>query len=224
MVAGWCLQYLLASVVGHVNGDADYVLTISRTSRPIRGNPLCGRVGFIVLTHLVVARGVRNGIERASKLLMPTLLVLLVGLDRGVMHVAGSNQGHLEFLFKPDFSKIDRTVVLEALGQAFFSLSLGTACLCTYASYFSRQTNLMRSAVQIALARHVRGDARRTDDFPRGFLRGGEPRLRDRRSSSSPCPMCFMRLLAACRWWVMSSPSCSMRCCPGRPYLHHLHA
>ncbi len=61
------------------------------------------------------------------------------------MYVARCLAG-LDFLFKPDFSKVTRSVFLDSLGQAFFSLSLGTACLCTYASYFSRQTNLVRSA------------------------------------------------------------------------------
>jgi NSS family neurotransmitter:Na+ symporter len=65
---------------------------------------------------------------------------MLPGAERGI-----------EFLFKPDFSKVTHSVLLEALGQAFFSLSLGTACLCTYASYFSRDTNLVRAAAQIAL-------------------------------------------------------------------------
>ena len=81
---------------------------------------------------------------------MPTLLVLLVLLIVASCMLPGASKG-VEFLFRPDFSKVNRTVVLDALGQAFFSLSLGTACLCTYASYFTRQTNLIGSAVQIAL-------------------------------------------------------------------------
>ena len=98
----------------------------------------------------MVVNGVRNGIERASKLLMPTLFVLLVVIVVASCLLPGASQG-IEFLLKPDFGRVDRSVLLEALGQAFFSLSLGTACLCTYASYFSRQTNLARSAIQIAL-------------------------------------------------------------------------
>ena len=149
VVAGWCLQYLLASFVGHVTGDAGYVSAYFQEFSSNPWKPVLWAVGFIVLTHLVVARGVRNGIERASKLLMPTLLVLLVILIVASCMLPGAGKG-VEFLFKPDFSKLNHSVLLEALGQAFFSLSLGTACLCTYASYFNRETNLVKSAVSIA--------------------------------------------------------------------------
>ncbi len=150
VVAGWCLQYLFASVVGHVDGDPDYVLTYFKDFSSDPWKPSLWALGFVVLTHLVVVRGVRNGIERASKLLMPTLLVLLLVLIVAACLLPGATKG-ISFLFHPDFSKIDRGTIFDALGQAFFSLSLGTACLCTYASYFSRQTNLLGSAVQIAL-------------------------------------------------------------------------
>ncbi len=150
VVAGWCLQYLLASVIGHVDGDADYVLTYFKDFSSNPWKPTLWAIGFVLLTHLVVVRGVRNGIEKASKLLMPTLLVLLVVLIVASCLLPGAGKG-VAFLFQPDFSKIDRGTLFDALGQAFFSLSLGTACLCTYASYFSKQTNLVGSAVQIAL-------------------------------------------------------------------------
>ena len=117
------------------------------SSHPVK--PLLWTVAFILLTHLVVIRGVRRGIERFSNLLMPTLFVLLLIVVVASCLQPGAGRG-VAFLFKPDFTKISRGVLLDALGQAFFSLSLGTACLCTYASYFSRQTNLLRSAGQIA--------------------------------------------------------------------------
>ena len=150
VVAGWCLQYLYASVAGQLGGDSVFVQTYFKefSSHPLR--PVFWTVVFILITHGVVVNGVRNGIERASKLLMPTLFVLLVVIVVASCLLPGASQG-IEFLLKPDFGRVDRSVLLEALGQAFFSLSLGTACLCTYASYFSRQTNLARSAIQIAL-------------------------------------------------------------------------
>ena len=92
----------------------------------------------------------KGGVERASNLLMPTLLLLLVGIVVASCLLPGAGKG-IEFLFKPDFSVITSSTILEALGQAFFSLSLGTACLCTYASYFDRKTDLMKSATQVAL-------------------------------------------------------------------------
>jgi len=150
VVAGWCLQYLYASLAGQVLGDAAYVSSYFSdfSSHPVK--PVVWGVAFILLTHLVVVRGVRHGIERASKWLMPVLLVLLVVLVVASCSLPGAMRG-VEFLFKPDFSKVTGGVVLEALGQAFFSLSLGTACLCTYASYFSRDTRLLPSACQIAV-------------------------------------------------------------------------
>lgn len=150
VVAGWCLQYLYASVAGQVQGDAAYVSDYFATfsSHPLY--PSLWAVAFILSTHLVVTRGVRDGIERASNLLMPTLLFLLLVIVVASCMLPGASAG-IEFLFKPDFSKLSSRVFLEALGQAFFSLSLGTACLCTYASYFSRKINLAASALQIAL-------------------------------------------------------------------------
>ena len=150
VVAGWCLQYLYASVAGQVQGDAAYVSDYFATfsSHPLY--PSLWAVAFILATHLVVTRGVRDGIERASNLLMPTLLFLLLVIVVASCMLPGASAG-IEFLFKPDFSKLSSRVFLEALGQAFFSLSLGTACLCTYASYFSRKINLAASALQIAL-------------------------------------------------------------------------
>jgi NSS family neurotransmitter:Na+ symporter len=81
---------------------------------------------------------------------MPLLLILLVIIVVASCLLPGAEKG-ITFLLKPDFSKVNEEVILEALGQAFFSLSLGTACLCTYASYFKRDTNLLGSATQIAL-------------------------------------------------------------------------
>jgi NSS family neurotransmitter:Na+ symporter len=149
VVAGWCLQYLYASLVsaGSIsNNSQQYFVNFS--SHPVY--PVVWGVGFILLTHLVVVRGVRRGIEQASKWLMPILLILLLVLMVASCLLPGALEG-VKFLLMPDFSKINSKVLLEALGQAFFSLSLGTACLCTYASYFSPQTNLLRSAGQIAL-------------------------------------------------------------------------
>ena len=150
VVAGWCLQYLYASVAGQLIGDATYVETYFAefSTDPIK--PVLCTLAFILITHAVVVNGVRNGIEKVSNLLMPTLFVLLVIIAVASCLLPGA-MGGIKFLFHPDFTKVDKDVMLDALGQAFFSLSLGTSCLCTYASYFSRQTNLGKSAVQIAV-------------------------------------------------------------------------
>ena len=150
VVAGWCLQYLYASVVGGLSGDAAYVAAYFQefTHNPVL--PAFWTVAFICLTHLVVAHGVRGGIEKVSNLLMPTLFVLLIIIVVAACMLPGAWRG-VDFLLNPDFSKMTHHTFLDALGQAFFSLSLGTACLCTYASYFKRSANLSRTACQIAL-------------------------------------------------------------------------
>lgn len=150
VVSGWCLQYLFASLIGHLNGDSNYVLEYFQTFTADPVKPALWGLAFIMLTHFVVVHGIRDGIEKASKLMMPTLFVLLIVIVIASCMLPNAWAG-IEFLFKPDFSKVDSRVFLDALGQAFFSLSLGTACLCTYASYFGRQTNLLKSAGQIAL-------------------------------------------------------------------------
>lgn len=150
VVAGWCLEYFFASLTGRLDGDAAYVKQyfISFATHPWK--PCLWAILFIMMTHLVVVRGVKNGIERASKVLMPLPLVLLVVIVVVSCTLPGAGQG-IAFLFHPDFSKVDGRVLVEALGQAFFSLSLGTCCLCTYASYFSKETRLVQSAAQIAV-------------------------------------------------------------------------
>ncbi len=174
VVAGWCLQYLYASIIGGVHGSPEYVKTYFQTfaSDPVK--PALWTVAFILMTHLVVVRGVRNGIEKASKILMPLLFVLLVVLVIASCSLPGAMKG-VEFLLKPDFSKVDENVLLEALGQAFFSLSLGTACLCTYASYFGRQTNLLKSAGQIAIIDSVIAVLAGLMIFPAAFSVGVNP-------------------------------------------------
>ena len=174
VVAGWCLQYLFASIVGRLDGDATYVLTYFQTfsSDPLK--PCLWAIGFVLITHWVVSKGVNDGIERASKLLMPLLLLLLVVLVVASCLLPGSEKG-VEFLLYPDFSKVSGSVFLEALGQAFFSLSLGTACLCTYASYFKRDTNLLRSATQIALLDSFIAILAGLMIFPAAFSVGVQP-------------------------------------------------
>ena len=174
VVAGWCLQYLFASLGGRLNGDASYVIDYFTTfsSDPVK--PCLWAVGFVLITHVVVAQGVEKGIERASKLLMPLLLLLLVILVVASCMLPGASKG-IDFLLRPDFSKVSGGVFLEALGQAFFSLSLGTACLCTYASYFKRDTNLLRSATQIALLDSAIAVLAGLMIFPAAFSVGVQP-------------------------------------------------
>jgi len=150
VVAGWCLQYIWASLIGHMSGSPEYFQQYftSLASDPVK--PVLWTVIILGITYLIIEHGVRDGIERASKLMMPTLFILLLVIVVAACMLPGADKG-INFLFKPDFSKINSDVFLAALGQSFYSLSIAMGCLCTYASYFSKQTNLTNSAVQIAV-------------------------------------------------------------------------
>lgn len=174
VVAGWCMQYLFASIMGELKGDAQFVANYFQEFSSDLVRPMLWGVGFVLITHFVVVKGVRNGIERFSKILMPMLFVLLLILVIASCSLPGAMAG-VEFLLKPDFSKLSSDSFLDALGQAFFSLSLGTACLCTYASYFSRQTHLLGSATQIALLDTMVAILAGLMIFPAAFAVGVNP-------------------------------------------------
>ena len=150
VVSGWCLQYVWASLIGHLQGDPEYFKTYfaELSSDPVK--PVLWTAIILGITYLIIEHGVRDGIERASKLLMPTLFILLLIIVGASCMLPGAERG-IEFLFKPDFTKINSDVFLGALGQSFYSLSIAMGCLCTYASYFSKYTNLTKSATQIAV-------------------------------------------------------------------------
>ncbi len=174
VVAGWCLQYLFASLMGNLQGDANYVLRYFQTFSSHPWKPVLWAFAFLMITHIVVTLGVRKGIERASKLLMPLLLILLIIIVIASCSLPGAMAG-VEFLFKPDFSAVSKDVMLEALGQAFFSLSLGTACLCTYSSYFGHDVHLLKSASQIALLDTAIAILAGLMIFPAAFSVGVQP-------------------------------------------------
>lgn len=150
VVSGWCLQYLYASSVGQLQENTTSVSAYfsAFSTDPIR--PVLWTVIILLLTHFVIIHGVRGGIERASKFLMPVLFILLLVIVGASCMLPNADKG-MAFLFQPDFSKLNTHVFLDALGQSFYSLSIAMGCICTYASYFSRQTHLMKSAVQISI-------------------------------------------------------------------------
>ena len=151
VVAGWTLEYILSSVT---NGFADkkpedFVAAFQSFSQdPIR--PVVWLLAFLLFTHYIVVKGVKEGIEKSSKILMPVLFILIVVLAICSMALPNASKG-LEFLLKPDFSKVNADVFLGAMGQAFFSLSLGMGCLSTYASYFGSDTRLGKTALSVGV-------------------------------------------------------------------------
>lgn len=151
VVAGWTLEYI---VEAGANGFADkkpedFINSFQSFSQdPYR--PILWLVVFLSMTHFIIVKGVKNGIEKSSKIMMPLLLVIIFILAACSISLPGAEKG-LEFLLKPDFSKVNSDVFLGAMGQAFFSLSLGMGCLCTYASYFSKDTSLGKTALSVGL-------------------------------------------------------------------------
>ena len=151
VVAGWTLEYIVEALGNGFAGKGaeDFVASFQSFSQdPVR--PLVWLVVFLLATHFIVVKGVKKGIERSAKILMPMLFILILILAVCSMTLPNAGKG-LEFLLKPDFSKVDQDVFLGAMGQAFFSLSLGMGCLSTYASYFGSETKLGKTALSVGV-------------------------------------------------------------------------
>lgn len=174
VVSGWCLQYIWASLIGHLHGDPAYFATYFSELAADPVKPVLWTVIILVITYLIIEHGVRDGIERASKLLMPTLFILLLVIVVAACILPGAMEG-VKFLLKPDWSMINSDVFLAALGQSFYSLSIAMGCLCTYASYFSRSTNLTNAAVQIGVIDCVVAILAGLMIFPAAFSVGVSP-------------------------------------------------
>ncbi len=174
VVSGWCLQYIYASLMGHLKGDSAFITDYFAQFVTHPWKPIVWMLVFFAVTHVVIVYGVQKGIERASKLLMPTLFILLLIIVVASCLLPGAGEG-IKFLFKPDFSKMNSDVFLGALGQSFYSLSLAMGCICTYASYFSRHTNLIESAVQISVVDSCVAILAGLMIFPAAFAVGVSP-------------------------------------------------
>lgn len=174
VVSGWCLHYIWSGLIGHLDGDPDYFrrFFIDFSSHP--GKPVFWLAFIMLLTYLIVEHGVQKGIERASKILMPTLFILLLIIVVASCLLPGAGKG-VEFLFKPDWNAVDSNVFLSALGQSFYSLSIAMGCICTYASYFTRQTNLSKSAIQIGIIDSIVAILAGLMIFPAAFSVGVSP-------------------------------------------------
>lgn len=151
VVAGWTLEYIYqAATCGFSGKSSEEFIGMfqSFSQNPFR--PLIWLFFFMAATHFVIVRGVKDGIEKSSKVMMPVLFILVVLLAVCSVTLPGSEKG-LSFLLKPDFSKVTADVFLGAMGQAFFSMSLGMGCLSTYASYFGKDTRLWHTAMSVGL-------------------------------------------------------------------------
>jgi NSS family neurotransmitter:Na+ symporter len=150
-VAGWTLEYIYQTLIGGFTGkNSTELATMFESFRSESLRPALWFSVFLLATAGIVLGGVRKGIEKSTKIMMPLLLILLIVLCVKSLTLPGAGKG-VEFLFKPDFSKITGTTVLMALGQAFFSLSIGMGTLITYGSYIPGNNNLATTAVQVSM-------------------------------------------------------------------------
>ncbi|MFV0506873.1 MAG: sodium-dependent transporter [Bacteroidales bacterium] len=175
VIAGWTLEYLYQSIANNLAGKStielkgmfdSFVGTPSRT--------LMWFFVFMLMNVFIISAGVEKGIERFSKFLMPLLVLLLIVIGIRSVTLEGGQKG-LEFLFKPDFSKVTTDVVLEALGQAFFSLSIGMGAIITYGSYIRKKDNLGSTAFTVAIADTLIAVLAGVAIFPAVFAFGIDP-------------------------------------------------
>lgn len=151
-VAGWTLESVYKSLINYYHGkdlatiEHGFIESLNMTLRPI-----LWQAGFIFISAFVIVKGISKGIEKYSKILMPVLVVILIVLCVKSLILPGAIDG-IVFFFKPDFSKINEDVLISALGQAFFSMSLGMGALITYGSYISKKDNLVTTSLMVGLS------------------------------------------------------------------------
>lgn len=150
VVGGWTIDYIFRSFSSNfLSTDSQSLVTQFSTFSSSTWMPVIMTLLFLIISAVIVAAGVKNGIEKYSKVLMPLLFVLVILLAVRSLTLPGASDG-VKFLFRPDFSKITGQTVLAALGQAFFSLSLGMGCMITYGSYVSKKENLFKISLMSA--------------------------------------------------------------------------
>ena len=153
VVAGWAAGYIFKTASGAFKGKLTAEMTTQIFS-DFSSNPLLVFLFFgliMGLTIFIISKGVKKGIEKWTKVLMPILFLLIVLLAVRALTLPGALKG-LTFYLQPDFSKLSGTVILFAVGQAFFSLSLGMGTMITYGSYISKSDNLVSSAGWVSFA------------------------------------------------------------------------
>ena len=174
IVAGWSLEYIVSSTTGALYADGEGFKTYFESFQGSWRQLLYTAI-FILLTHLIIARGVEKGIERASKVMMPALFVILIIMAIRVAFMPGAWEGY-SFFLKPDFeAAFSAETFFAAIGQAFFSLSVGMGCMVTYASYFKRDNNLTSTSMSVALLTLLVAVLAGLVIFPAVFSKGLEP-------------------------------------------------
>ncbi len=173
VVAGWSLEYLVTSFTGLYSSTASF--SEQFTSFQLSPREAIYTVIFILLTHLIIIRGVEKGIEKASKVMMPALFIILIVMAIRVAFMPGAAEGY-RFFLEPNFKEaFSADTIFTAIGQAFFSLSVGMGCMVTYASYFKSNNNLTGTSFSVALLTLLVAVLAGLVIFPAVFSAGLEP-------------------------------------------------
>lgn len=152
VIGGWSIEYLLKSLTFSFGGESQGALSTMFTGFVTSTwGPLAAHTGFLLATTMIVVVGIKDGIEKFSKIMMPLLFVMVLSIAVYSLTLPGAKEG-VKYLFYPDFSKLTGKSVAAALGQAFFSLSLGFGTIMTYASYVSKKDNIMFQSAATAVS------------------------------------------------------------------------
>ncbi|MGI0407101.1 sodium-dependent transporter [Helicobacter himalayensis] len=151
VILGWIMCYLMLAFMGYPSSVEEAKVLFSDLSEHSFWYQSFGFSAILFFSAFIVAAGIKEGIERFNIIFMPLLFVIFIGLLIYAMSMSGFGKS-VDFMFKFDFSKITSRVVIEALGQVFFSLSLGVGTILTYARYASQSQNLLKSSLWIVLS------------------------------------------------------------------------
>ena len=173
VIAGWAFGYFIGITFGDLLTVGNYGEYFGAYTASVGDNFLYS-LAFMLITAAIVSRGISGGIEKASKILMPILLTMLVGLIIYSMTLPNAMDG-VRYYLVPDFSSIRISTVYSALGQAFFSLSLGMGALITYGSYISKQDNITNSAGLVTITDTIVAFLAGLMIFPLVFSQGQSP-------------------------------------------------
>ena len=175
VVSGWTFEYIYQALTNQFSGKDSAALTASFvefSSHPFR--PIGWAFLFMAISAGIVLLGVKEGIEKSTKFMMPLLFIIIIALGIRSVTLPGGIEG-LRFLFQPDFSKITSSVVLSAMGQAFFSLSLGMGCMITYGSYVNKKNNLTHTVAEVTVLDTMVAVLASIAIFPAAFAMGVNP-------------------------------------------------
>jgi NSS family neurotransmitter:Na+ symporter len=174
-VAGWVYSYIFRAISGNfINASPEMTKGVFGKLITSSYEPIIWQIIVLIVVSSIIIAGVQKGIERMTKALMPLLFILLILCDIRALTLPGALTG-VEFLLKPDFTKLTREVVIIALGLAFFKLSVGMGTMVTYGSYFDQSQNLPGTAVKVALSDILVSMMAGLAIFPAVFAFGFEP-------------------------------------------------